>query len=133
VPVGKGYCLREGNGDTAILSFGPIGTEAEKAIEKSGADVAHYDMVFCKPLDVDLLTEVFGRFSRIITVEDGVRDGGFGSAVLEEASRQGYTGKIIRLGIPDEFVEQGTCRELYELCGIDAGSIARIIADTQQK
>lgn len=124
VAIGKGYCLREGHGDTAILSFGPIGTEAAKAIEMSGMDVAHYDMVFCKPLDTELLSEVFGRFKRIITVEDGVRGGGFGSAVLEEANVQNYQGRIIRLGLPDEFVEQGSCQELYQLCNIDAASIA---------
>ncbi|MCR5394876.1 MAG: 1-deoxy-D-xylulose-5-phosphate synthase [Bacteroidales bacterium] len=127
LPVGRGYCLREGKGDTAVLSLGPIGREAARGIELSGMDVAHYDMVFCKPLDVELLTEVFGRFKRIVTVEDGVRNGGFGSAVLEEASRQHYSGEIVRLGLPDEFVEQGTCLELYELCGINAESIAKEI------
>ena len=127
VPVGKGYCLREGNGDMALLSFGPIGNEAARAIELSCEDVAHYDMVFCKPLDTELLSTVFAKYRRVITVEDGVRDGGFGSAVLEEANRQSYTGEIVRLGIPDEFIEQGTCRELYQLCGIDAGSIASVI------
>lgn len=127
LPVGRGYCLREGKGDTAVLSLGPIGREAARGIEMSGLDVAHYDMVFCKPLDEELLTEVFGRFKRIITVEDGVRNGGFGSAVLEEASRQHYAGEIVRLGLPDEFVEQGTCQELYELCGINAESIAKEI------
>lgn len=127
VPVGKGYCLRPGNGDTAVLTLGPIGTEAARGIELSGADVAHYDMVFCKPLDTELLKEVFGRYKRIITVEDGARDGGFGSAVLEEANIQGYQGHVVRLGLPDEFVEQGTCRELYQLCGIDAESISKVI------
>ncbi len=127
VPIGKGYCLRPGKGDTAILSLGPIGNEVTKAIELSGQDVAHYDMVFCKPLDTDLLKQVFGQFKRIITIEDGMRDGGFGSAVLEEANAQSYKGTIVRLGIDDQFVEQGTCKELYELCGIDAASIAKLI------
>lgn len=127
VEIGKGYCLREGNGDTAVLSFGPIGTEVVKAIDLSAMDVAHYDMVFCKPLDVELLRSVFARYKRIITVEDGVRNGGFGSAVLEEANVQQYQGEIIRLGLPNEFVEQGTCRELYQLCGIDAESICNHI------
>lgn len=127
VPIGKGYCLRQGKGDTAILSLGPIGNEVTKAIELSGQDVAHYDMVFCKPLDTDLLKQVFGQFKRIITIEDGMRDGGFGSAVLEEANAQSYKGTIVRLGIDDQFVEQGTCKELYELCGIDATSIAKLI------
>lgn len=128
VEIGKGYCLREGSDDTAILSLGPIGTEASKAIELSGKDIAHYDMVFCKPLDTALLSDVFSRYKRIITVEDGVRSGGFGSAVLEEANIQHYSGEIVRLGIPDEFVEQGTCKELYQLCGINAQSIAEVIS-----
>lgn len=127
MPVGKGRCLREGHGDTAILSFGPIGTEAARAIEQSGADVAHYDMIFCKPIDCELLCEVFTRFSRIITLEDGVRSGGFGSAVLEEASLQGYKGNIIRLGMPDSFVEHGSCGELYAECGMDAESIKKLL------
>lgn len=126
-PIGKGYCLREGNGNVAVLTLGPIGVEAQKAIERSGKDVAHYDMVYCKPIDTELLSAVFERYSSIITVEDGARDGGFGSAVLEEANRQGYQGKITRLGLPDEFVEQGSCSELYALCGIDANSIAKVI------
>ena len=128
VEVGKGYCLREGNGDTALLSFGPIGVEAAKGIEKSGKDVAHYDMVFCKPLDVELLKEVFAKYKRIITVEDGIADGGFGSAVLEEANRQQYAGKIVRLGAPDEFVSHGSVSELYREVGIDADSIAKTIS-----
>ena len=128
IEVGKGYCLREGNGDTALLSFGPIGVEAAKGIEKSGKDVAHYDMVFCKPLDVELLKEVFAKYKRIITVEDGIADGGFGSAVLEEANRQQYAGKIVRLGVPDEFVTHGSVSELYREVGIDADSIAKTIS-----
>lgn len=129
VEVGRGYCLKPGDGDTAVLSFGPLGNEVSKAIQMLGdsMDVAHYDMVFCKPLDKDLLTEVFGKYSRIVTVEDGCLHGGFGSAVLEEANVQGYGGKIIRLGIPDVFVEQGSCSELYKLCGLDAASIADIL------
>lgn len=127
VAIGRGYCMREGHGDTAVLTLGPIGNEAAKAIELSGMDVAHYDMVFCKPLDVELLSRIFQQYKRIITVEDGVRDGGFGSAVLEEANRQQYTGSIVRLGLPDEFVEQGSCPELYHICGIDAESIMKCL------
>lgn len=127
IQVGKGYCLREGNGDTAVLTFGPIGTEAAKAIEKSGQDVAHYDMVFCKPIDKELLTAIFNKYTRVITVEDGIVNGGFGSAVLEEANRQQYAGKIIRLGIPDEFITHGTVSELYHDCGIDAEGILEVL------
>jgi len=129
VEVGKGYCVKPGNGDTAVLSLGPLGNEVSKAIAMVGekADVAHYDMVFCKPLDTELLQEVFGRYKRIVTVEDGSINGGFGSALLEEASLQKYSGEIIRVGIPDAFIEQGSCSELYQLCGMDAASIAAIL------
>ena len=129
VKVGKGYCLREGNGEVAVLSYGPIGMEAAKAIEQSGADIAHYDMVYCKPIDKDLLTEVFGKYKYIITVEDGIVNGGFGSAVLEEANCQQYTGRIVRLGIPDTFVSHGSVSELYKDCGIDSNSILQVIKD----
>ena len=127
VSVGKGYCLRQGHGDTALLSFGPIGVEAAKAIEATGLDVAHYDMVFCKPIDTELLHDIFNTFTRIVTVEDGIVNGGFGSEVLEEANRQGYHGEIIRLGVPDQFVTHGSVSELKTLCGIDADSIAKVL------
>ena len=81
-------------------------------------------MVFCKPLDVELLKDVFSRFECIVTVEDGSIAGGFGSAILEEANRQGYKGKIECLGMPDDFVTHGSVKDLYCLCGIDAKSIA---------
>lgn len=126
IPVGKGYCLKEGK-DAAILSYGPIGVEAQKAIsiaENEGKSIAQYDMVFCKPLDTELLKEVFAKFDHIVTVEDGTLAGGFGSAILEEANRQGYKGKIDCLGMPDQFVTHGSVPELYSLCGIDAKSIA---------
>lgn len=127
VPVGKGYCLREGHGDTAVLSFGPIGMSALEAIEHSGKDIAHYDMVFCKPIDVELLNIVFNKYTRIITVEDGIVNGGFGSTVLEYANISGYQGKIVRLGVPDEFVTHGSVKELHQLCGIDAASIEKVL------
>ena len=127
IEIGKGYCLREGDGDTAVLTFGPIGTEAAKAIEKRGKDVAHYDMVFCKPIDKELLTTIFNKYKRIVTVEDGIVNGGFGSAVLEEANLQNYTGQIIRLGVPDEFVTHGSVSELYHDCGIDSDAILKAL------
>lgn len=127
VPVGRGYCLKEGK-DAAILSFGPIGVEAQKAIEiaeKDGKNIAHYDMVFCKPLDTELLKEVFCKFDHIVTVEDGSLAGGFGSAILEEANRQGYKGNIKCLGLPDKFIPHGSVSQLYWLCEIDAENIAK--------
>jgi 1-deoxy-D-xylulose-5-phosphate synthase len=145
VEIGRGYCLREGSGNTAVLTFGPIGIEASKAIDMaekgiataegpilSKKGVAHYDMVFCKPLDVELLARIFNMYTRIITVEDGALAGGFGSAVLEEANRQGYKGKILNLGIPDEFIAQGSVSELYRLCGIDASSIAKTLVEDSE-
>lgn len=132
VAIGRGYCLHEGSGDTTVLTLGPIGVEASKAIEQAEqtlgkGTVAHYDMVFCKPLDTELLTTIYNRYTRVITIEDGVRDGGFGSAVLEEANRQGYKGRIVRLGMPDEWVTQGSVKELYKDCGIDAESICQVL------
>ncbi len=127
IEIGKGRCLKQGS-DVAVLSLGPIGTEVTKAIaiaEQKGKSIAHYDMVFCKPLDVELLKKVFAKFSHIVTVEDGTVKGGFGSAILEEANSQCYKGKIDCLGMPDSFVTHGTVSQLYGLCGIDAESIAQ--------
>ena len=122
VPVGKGRRMRQGNGSTAVLSIGPIGNVVAQAIAESGLDVAHYDMRFLKPLDEDILTEV-ARFERIITVEDGVRTGGLGSAVVEWMADHGYKPEIVRLGLPDHFVEHGKPQELYHIVGLDKDSI----------
>ena len=124
MPVGKGRCLREGT-DVAVLSFGPIGVEVQKAIEGVQQSVAHYDMRFVKPLDEELLDEIGRRFRRIVTVEDGAREGGFGSAVLEWMADHGYTPQVKRLGLPDRFVEHGTVAELQKITGIDAESIRK--------
>ena len=135
IEVGTGCRLHDG-WDVAVLSIGPIGNEVEKAIKLiEGAEphnaeghcpsVAHYDMRFLKPLDDKLLEEVASRFSRIITIEDGVRNGGLGSAVTEWMSDHGYTPQITRMGMPDHFVEQGTVQQLREICGIDIESIKR--------
>ncbi len=127
IEVGTGRKLREGD-DLAVLTIGPIGNTAQKAIEMSGSDAAHYDMRFLKPLDENLLHEVGRKHKRIITVEDGVRNGGFGSAVTEWMNDHGYRPTVMRLGIPDtEFVEHGTVAELYKICGIDAESIKAAI------
>ena len=135
IEVGTGRRLHDG-WDVAVLSIGPIGNEVEKAIKLiEGAEphnaeghcpsVAHYDMRFLKPLDDKLLEEVASRFSRIITIEDGVRNGGLGSAVTEWMSDHSYTPQITRMGMPDHFVEQGTVQQLREICGIDIESIKR--------
>ena len=129
LPIGKGRKLREGN-DIAVLSLGPIGNEAMKAIdqvEQEGISVAHYDMIYLKPLDEALLHEVGRKFKRIITIENGVIAGGLGSAVLEFMADHGYTPQVKRIGVPDQFIEHGSIPELYKLCGMDADSIAEII------
>ena len=129
VPIGRGRKLSEGT-DVAVLSIGPVGNTVQQAIadlaaEGSALSIAHYDMRFLKPLDEDILKEVGERFQRIITVEDGVRNGGMGSAVLEWMSDHGYQPRITRLGLPDEFVEQGTVAQLHHLVGIDKEGIIR--------
>ncbi len=135
LPIGKGRKLKEGK-DVAVLSLGPIGTEVSQAIvmaemqsqnDGKPVTVAHYDMRFLKPIDTEILQEVGTRFKRIITVEDGVRKGGLGSAVLEYMADNGFTPEVIRLGIPDEFVEHGTVAQLREIVGLDSKSIANAI------
>ena len=130
VKVGTGRKLKDG-ADLAVLTLGPLGTEAAKAIEeveqKTGRSIAHYDMRFLKPLDEALLAEVAQKFRCIVTVEDGVRAGGFGSAVLEWLADHGADCRVVRLGLPDEFVEHGSVPELRALVGLDAAGIARTL------
>ncbi|MDR1675560.1 MAG: 1-deoxy-D-xylulose-5-phosphate synthase [Tannerella sp.] len=129
LPPGKGRKLREGT-QMAVLSIGPIGNEAVKAIdllEAEGFSVAHYDMIYLKPIDEEILHEVGQRFSRIVTLENGVITGGLGSAVMEFMSGNGYAACVKRMGVPDRFIEHGSIRELYRLCGMDAAAIAEEI------
>lgn len=130
IPVGKGRCLKEGK-DIAVLTLGPVGNIAAKAInrfeQETGQSVAHYDLRFLKPLDEALLHEVGKNFTRIITIEDGVLKGGMGSAVLEFMADNGYTPRVSRIGIPDGFVEHGSVKELYHLCGMDEDGILRVM------
>ena len=100
----------------------------ENSESKDGQlSVAHYDMRFLKPLDEDILQEVATKYQRIITVEDGVRNGGLGTAVTEWMSDHNYHPEITRLGIPDSFIEHGTVEQLQQIVGIDAESIAQTI------
>lgn len=124
VTIGKGVKLKNGT-DIAVLSIGFIGRNAAEAIDRLEAKdrVAHFAMRFVKPLDKGMLHEIFNTFEKIITVEDGVVTGGFGSAVLEFAAAYGYTRPVIRLGIPDLFVEQGNIGELQDIAGISVDSI----------
>ena len=137
IPVGTGRRLKDGK-DMAVLTVGPIGNEAAKAVAEfeagnGGAEVAHYDMRFIKPMDERLLEEIGRRYDRIITVEDGVRAGGFGSAVLEWMEDHGFCPRIKRLGLPDRFVEHGTVAQLQRITGIDKESIMRAINDFAAK
>ncbi len=139
IPIGKGRQLRSlsenGKGEpTCILSLGPIGMEVEKAIMIAEMEaghtlnVAHYDMRFLKPIDEDILHEAGRSCKRVITVEDGVVEGGLGSAVLEFFADHDYRDiEVRRVGIPDQFVEHGTIPELYKICGMDAASIAKLL------
>lgn len=131
IEVGRGRCLREGT-DVAVLSYGPLGVNVEKVIDRlaqtrPALSVAHYDLRFCKPLDEALLQEVGERFQRIVTIEDGARAGGIGSAVLEWMSDHHFTPSITRLGLPDHFVEHGSVPQLKALTGLDDDSIAKAI------
>lgn len=131
LPVGKGRKLRDGK-DVAVLSIGTPGNDVAKAIDElqeDGCDisVAHYDMRYLKPIDTEILTEVAQRFKRIITIEDGVRDGGLGTAVTEWMNDNGFHPEIHRMGLPDEFVEHGTVAELKYITGIDTAAIKKAI------
>jgi len=128
VEVGTGRTLREGN-DVAVVTIGPLGNDVEKAIDELDGEtsVAHYDLRFLKPLDEKMLHEVGRKFHRIVTVEDGVRTGGMGSAVMEWMQEHGYRPSITRMGLPDEFVEHGPVGELRKICGLDIESIKRAI------
>lgn len=137
VKVGTGRKLRDGD-DIAVLSVGPVGNNVVKAVEMiendgDGISVAHYDMRFVKPLDENLLKEVAAKFKHVITVEDGVREGGFGSAVIEWMEDNGQHLDIVRLGLPDHFVEHGTVAQLQSIVGIDAEGIRRAIKETLRK
>lgn len=126
IKVGTGRRIRDGK-DVAILSIGPIGNIVEKAIEELNKSIAHYDMRFVKPLDGILLQEVAEQFKTIITIEDGAKDGGMGSAVSEWMNDHNYSPRIIRLGLSDKFVEHGTVDELFEACGISKDAIKKVI------
>jgi 1-deoxy-D-xylulose-5-phosphate synthase len=126
VEIGKGRKIKDGT-DAAILSIGTIGNLAKEASQKliddHNIDVGHYDMRFVKPLDTALLDKVFKNYKYVITVEDGVIQGGFGSAVIEYMVDKGYMSHVVRLGVPDRFVDQGTIKELQKECGFDVDGI----------
>lgn len=125
IEIGKGRVIKQGT-DIAILTIGTVGNFVNQISEKltqQGVNFAHYDMRFVKPLDTILLHNVFKNFDKIITVEDGVIQGGFGSAVLEFMADNNYKCNVVRLGINDTFVEHGKPEELYDLCGFGSTGI----------
>lgn len=135
IPIGKGRLLREGK-DIAVLSIGPIGTEAAQGIlmaemesmnKGKTLNVAHYDMRFLKPLDTEILDYVGKNFKHVITVEDGVINGGLGSAVIEYFNDHDLHAHVHRIGIPDEFVQHGTVQQLRHLIKMDSESICQTI------
>jgi len=138
ITLGKGRKIKEGD-DIAILTIGHPGNfalEACKTLENEGISAAHYDMRFVKPIDEDMLHEVFKNFDKIITVEDGCLMGGMGSAVLEFMADKKYSSTVVRLGIPDRVIEHGTQQELYKECGYSTEDIltaARNLTDKKRK
>ncbi|MGN0216084.1 MAG: 1-deoxy-D-xylulose-5-phosphate synthase [Prevotella sp.] len=138
VEVGTGRKLHEGS-DAAVLSFGPLGYDVEQAIKKIEDDtksilrrtpsIAHYDMRFVKPLDSKILEEVGRRFKKILTIEDGSKEGGFGSAILEWMDDHGFTPRVVRMGLPDAFVPHGTVEEERKLCHLDPESIRQALLE----
>lgn len=131
IPVGQGRIIQEGE-EVALLTIGHIGNYAVTAcemLEKEGFNPAHYDMRFVKPLDEAMLHEVFTKFKKVVTVEDGCLMGGFGSAVLEWMVDNGYQAQVKRLGIPDRVIEHGEQIELHRECGFDPEGIANAVRE----
>jgi len=132
IPVGKGRKLKDGD-DLAVLSIGPIGNTAAHAIAQAEKElalsIAHYDLRFLKPLDEAMLHEIGRKFSRILTIEDGIIEGGMGSAVLEFMADHNYQPTVKRIGIPNIFVEHGAVKELYHVCGMDEESMLTLIKE----
>ena len=131
IKIGKGRQLKDGK-DIAILSFGHPGNFAQAAIRElrtDGIDPAHYDMRFVKPIDEELLHEVFCKYNKIVTIEDGTTIGGFGSTILEFMAQHIYTAEVKMLGIPDRLVEHGSLKELYRECNYDAQAIVETVRE----
>jgi 1-deoxy-D-xylulose-5-phosphate synthase len=129
IEIGKGRKLAEGT-DVALLSIGKAGIfvkRAVKSLENRNISAAHFDMRFVKPIDKEMLTEVFENYKIIVTIEDGVIHGGFGSAVLEFMAENNYSATVKLLGIPDRFIEHGSTEDLYKECGIDVKGITNAV------
>jgi len=129
LPIGKGRKLKDGK-DIAVLSMGPIGYIAKEAIKKaqeSNVDAAHYDMIFLKPIDEEILHEVGKNYKHVITVENGTMIGGLGTTVSDFMIKNNYHPEVHKIGVPDKFIEHGSIPELYKLCGMDADSIKNVL------
>jgi len=127
--IGKGQQIKLGK-DIAVISSGHVGDFALKAariLTKKGIDIAIYNMRFLKPIDEDILHEIFKNYKNIITIEDGTIIGGLGSAVLEFKNGHNYKAPVFKLGIPDKFIEQGTLEELHNICGYDVDGIIKTV------
>ena len=131
IKIGTARKLRSG-GELAILTIGHIGNYAVEVCDrlaKQNIDLGHYDMRFVKPLDEDMLHEIFSEYRKILTVEDGCIQGGFGSAIVEFMADHNYQADIKRLGIPDQVVEHGEQIELHKECGFDTDGIERAVVE----
>jgi len=131
IEIGTGRKLVDGN-DVALLSIGKAGVFAKRAVkslENRNISAAHYDLRFVKPLDEKMLDEVFHKFNLVVTIEDGVISGGFGSAVLEYMAEKNYQAKVKIMGIADKFIEHGTNEDLYRECGIDTKGITKVVLE----
>ncbi|HEX7583923.1 MAG TPA: transketolase C-terminal domain-containing protein, partial [Prolixibacteraceae bacterium] len=129
IPVGQSRQLSEG-ADLAILTIGTVGIQTSRVVNmliKDGINAAHYDMRFVKPLDEDALHSVFRKYKQVITIEDGVLQGGFGSAILEFMADHQYNIRLKRIGIPDKFVDHGTTEELHRDYGLDQQGIYKSV------
>lgn len=133
LPVGKGERLAEGD-DVAVLTIGPIAANVAEAVKQArakGVNAAHYDMIFLKPIDEDILREIGEKGCPVVTVEDATVKGGLGSAVTEWLAANGFTNRVTTVGIPDRFVAHGSVDELYRECGLDVGSLASVIVNAK--
>ncbi|WP_299245905.1 1-deoxy-D-xylulose-5-phosphate synthase [uncultured Aquimarina sp.] len=127
VAIGKGKCLTKSTSNIAIISTGTIGTNVVNALQSIEEKISHYHFCFIKPLDSDLLYEILQKHKTVITVEDGVINGGFGNAIIAFANKNSFSTTIINLGVPDQFIHHGTTQELQEICGISTKGITNTI------
>ena len=132
IEIGKAHLLKSGS-KIAVLSTGFIGNNVTLALanSKNSATIAHYDFGFVKPLDENQLHEIFTTYQTIITVEDGVLKGGFGSGIIEFVTQNHYSNTIISLGVPDQFIEHGTIDELQEMCKLDVNSLELLFSNLE--